>query len=620
VDELRALYLLTDRLYRARSLDEVYEAALEAILQTLGCDRASILLFDDDGVMRFVAWRGLSERYRHELTGHSPWKMGAEEPEPILVYDILESREPDWIKSIIVAEGIRGLGFIPVVAHGMLVGKFMTYYARPHEFAKHETELAVTIARQVGFSVERARAEELRRFAEDELRASEARFRLLSEQAPVMIWMSDPQGACLHLNRMLRDFWGVSQEELPSFDWRRTAHPEDVPNLTGGIEAALTSHSPLNIKARFRNVLGEYRVIQTDARPRFSARGEFLGMIGVNNDITERELSEQVLRQSEERFRLAVEAAPSGMVMTDGTGRIVLVNANAEALFGYRREELEGRPIETLVPMRFKATHPAYRDSYGVRPSSRPMGDGRDLFALRKDGTEVPVEIGLSPIVTPAGLMTIAAIVDISGRKRADSKRDLLLAELNHRVKNTLAVVQAIALRTFKDAGTEGARQAFQGRLTALAVAHDLLTREHWESTSLAELATDTLQVGEAYANRILLAGPQVLLPPKQTLAMTLALHELFINAVKYGALSEEAGIVFLGWQVTSDRHPLLRIIWREEGGPKVAAPTTRGFGSFLIERTLAHDMGGTVAIDYTPAGLVCSIEAPFPSTRGQVQ
>lgn len=125
--EIRALYSLTDRLYRAATIEDVYEAALDAITDTLGCGRASILLFDGRGVMQFVAWRGLSDGYRGALAGHSPWKPGDRDPEPILVSDILDSDEPAWIKETIAGEGIRGLGFVPIVVQGAVVGKFMTY-------------------------------------------------------------------------------------------------------------------------------------------------------------------------------------------------------------------------------------------------------------------------------------------------------------------------------------------------------------------------------------------------------------------------------------------------------------------------------------------------------------
>lgn len=612
VDELNALYQLTDKLYRARSLSDVYEAALDAIVGTLGCSRASILLFDEAGVMSFVAWRGLSDGYRNALAGHSPWKPGDRDPQPIFVSDIETTGEADWIKATILGEGIRGLAFIPLVCHGAVVGKFMTYYAESHDFAEHEVNLAVTIARQVGFSLERARAEAARQAAADELRESEERFRLMSEHAPVMIWLSGVNGECLHLNQMLRSFWNVEETAIDRFDWQDMMHPDDAPEIGRLMREALANHTSVTIKGRYLDARGRYRVCQTDARPRFSAKGEFLGMIGVNVDVTEREEAERQLRESEERFRMAVEAAPSGMVMTDGEGRIVMVNAQAESLFGYSRDELAGRMIELLVPERFKAGHPAYRHTYAHRPRARPMGANRDLFARCRDGSEVPVEIGLSPIETSEGTMTLAAVVDISGRKRAEAQRELLLAELNHRVKNTLAVVQGIAHQTFSQTDPE-ARKAFEGRLVALAVAHNLLTEANWENASLEQLVADSLHLDGPNGERVSLSGPRVLLPPREALAMAMALHELYTNAVKYGALSNDTGRVEINWSRGDGLENRLEFQWREHGGPPVTPPRRRGFGSFLLDRALARDLDGTVALAFEPRGLVCTIKAPLP-------
>ena len=605
-----ALYQLTDRLYRAGSLSDVNEAALDAIVETLDCTKASVLLFDEAGVMRFVASRELSENYRKVLEGHSPWKPGERDPHPIFVSDIDHTNEPDWIKAAIKQEGIRGLAFIPLVAQGAVIGKFMTYYEAPHTFTDHEIELAVTIARQVGFSLERARSEQARQLAEQGLRETEERFRLMSEYAPVMIWMSDAEGRCLHLNRMLRDFWGVDEKSLADFNWQDTVHPEDASEIGKRMMEAIASRKGVTTKGRYRNADGSYRVLQTNARPRISANGEFLGMIGVNVDVTERERAELLLRESEERFRLAVEAAPSGMLMMNADGRIVTVNAHAERLFGYSRNEMVGQKIEVLVPERFRNGHPQHRKTYRDKPSVRPMGAGRDLFALRKDGSEVPVEIGLSPIETSEGVMALAAVVDISQRKQAEVHRELLVAELNHRVKNTLALVQGLAQQTFKGtASSTEQRKAFAGRLVALGRAHDLLTQTNWENASLEDLAADALEARGANEKRISLSGPLVLLPPRQALSIGMALHELFTNAIKYGALSNNVGRIELEWTCSSEPQRRLTVIWRELGGPVVSAPQHRGFGSILLEKTL----DGEVSIEFRPEGIVCVMAAPLP-------
>ncbi len=131
---------------------------------------------------------------------------------------------------------------------------------------------------------------------------------------------------------------------------------------------------------------------------------------------------EEVLRKSEERFRQVVESAPSAMVMIGPAGQIVMVNAQSEKLFGYARDEMLGQPIEILVPERFRAKHPGLRTAFFSRPLARPMGEGRDLYGLKKDASEFPIEIGLNPIETDEGTMVLSAIVDISGRKRMEER------------------------------------------------------------------------------------------------------------------------------------------------------------------------------------------------------
>jgi PAS domain S-box-containing protein len=608
--DIEALYLLTDRLYRARSLNDVFDAALDAITGTLGCERASMLLFDETGVMRFVAWRGLSDHYRDELEGHTPWRPGERDPEPIFVEDIEQTNESDRVKRVILEEDIRALSFIPLVADGVVVGKFMAYYPHARAFAEQERDLAVTIARQVGFSLERARAEKARHAAEEGLRESEERFRLMSESAPVMIWMSDEHGRCLHLNKMLREFWGVREENLKTFDWRVTMHPQDVDDIGRKMFEALRERKSVTIRGRYLRSDGVYRVLETSARPRMSPRGEMLGMIGVNVDLTERAAAEAALRESEQRFRGAVEAAPSGMIMVDAPGRITMANRLAEKLFGYESGEMIGLPIENLVPERYRAAHPGHRQGYMRSPTARLMGAERDLFGLRKDGSAIPVELGLSPIQTADGPMTLAAIVDITARKAAESQRELLLAELSHRAKNTLAVVQAIANQTFQTGRDQAsAQKAFEGRLIALGIAHDLLINANWEHASFEELAASTLH-SQQYTSRVELSGPHVLLSPRQALSLSMAIHELFTNAWKHGALSIASGRVDLRWSFTDgDR---LHIEWREQGGPAVSPPTRRGFGSVLLERILANDLGADVETQFGVDGLVCTIIVPL--------
>jgi two-component sensor histidine kinase len=195
----------------------------------------------------------------------------------------------------------------------------------------------------------------------------------------------------------------------------------------------------------------------------------------------------------------------------------------------------------------------------------------------------------------------------------------LLVNELNHRVKNTLATVQSIAARTFHGGGaTSEARAAFEARLTALSKAQDVLTRKNWEGARLEEIVREAVEPHCADERaRLALKGPAVQLPPRMAMALAMALHELCTNAAKYGAFSTREGQVAVEWLVVFEgERPRLRLTWRERGGPPVRLPARRGFGSRLIERGLAGELGGEVHLRFEPDGVVCMLDAPIPTTR----
>lgn len=190
----------------------------------------------------------------------------------------------------------------------------------------------------------------------------------------------------------------------------------------------------------------------------------------------------------------------------------------------------------------------------------------------------------------------------------------LLIDELNHRVKNMLSVVQALARQTIgRNPDPVTAQRAFEGRLGALARAHDTLTKVHWEKAELADVAEGAID-SCGVADRVRIGGPVIWLDSRIAVTMAMALHELCTNALKYGALAGEAGWVELKWQVESGPPPRLHLAWRERGGPPVVAPTRQGFGTRMLERALAGDLQAQVRLDFAPEGLTCTIVAEAPA------
>jgi len=277
------------------------------------------------------------------------------------------------------------------------------------------------------------------------------------------------------------------------------------------------------------------------------------------------------------------------------------------------------------VPGRILATgEPAWVSDTDVDPffARKGLGFGAAFgFPVKSEGRIIAaLEFFSHETAPPDGelMLTVRTLGEQVGRvlerKRTEEHQRLLLNELNHRVKNTLAVIQSIASQTFRgDSTTPAARQAFESRLTALAGAHDLLTGRNWEAAPLGQVVERAGLGCGASRDRVRIEGEDVELPPRTAVSVAMALHELCTNAVKYGALSNDSGTVTVRWRVSSDGgERRLRLEWREEGGPPVAPPARRGFGSRMIERGLAAELGGTVALEFRSEGLRCLVDAPL--------
>ena len=261
------------------------------------------------------------------------------------------------------------------------------------------------------------------------------RLRLAVTGGRLALWDWDMTAGTVYLSGRWQEMVGGLAQPvvIPFRDLAARVHPEDFPVLRRHLHAAVKGQSPdYEVDHRVRTQSGEWIWIHSRGEVvSRDANGRALRMSGVNEDITAR-------RQAEERFRLVVEAFPNAMVMVDRTGTIALVNAQAEKVFGYEREELLGRSIEVLVAERFRPTHSFYRDDYLRKPAGRAMGVGRELFARRKDGSEIPVEVGLNPIQTSEGTFILASVIDITQRR--DSEADLA------RQRNELAHLSRVAM------------------------------------------------------------------------------------------------------------------------------------------------------------------------------
>lgn len=347
--------------------------------------------------------------------------------------------------------------------------------------------------------------------------------------------------------------------------------------------------------------------------------GAIAGFLDVVSDSTERvhqqmrlAVESDRLRESEQRFRALVDASSD-----------VIYRMSAD---WQEMRQLDGRGFLTDTDM------PTVRwiDAY-LPDEDRPEVMARideairtnEVFELEHRVKQADGRIGWTlsraiPVYGSDGTVTewFGMAADVTERRRMDEHLRLVVNELNHRVKNTLAMVQAIAMQTFRNpADVDQAIDRFSGRLVALAHANDLLTGDRWAGVDLRDVLRQAVSSHCDGDDRIRIEGPDTEIASKSALALTLAMHELATNATKYGAWSVSGGQVAIGWTVEdADHGRRLRLEWRESGGPAVVPPTRRGFGSRLIERGLAAELDGSATLDFAPEGLVCRVEALLPA------
>jgi PAS domain S-box-containing protein len=380
--------------------------------------------------------------------------------------------------------------------------------------------------------------------------------------------------------------------------------------------------------------------------PLVSRSGELLGMISTHwsephqpmerefrlfdvlarqaADLIERTQVEAALRESEQRFRwLAsiVESSEDAIVSRDIAGIITTWNKGAERLFGYTSDEVVGKPVTILIPS--DRRHVEERTIL-ERINRGARIENYETVRQRKDGSLVDVSLTISPVRNAEGKIVGASTIarDITRRKRAESREKMLMAELDHRVKNALASVAMIATSSRHDGSSidEFAR-SLDGRIHSMAAVHMLLNQRGRHGVALAALVRNQLAPYAAEAN-ITIRGTELMLTPAETQAMGMVLHELVTNAAKYGALSVPTGQVSVSWERRPNGNAAANLIfvWREFGGPKTAAWIRSGYGIRLIRELVPYELGGAADLVFAPEGTSCRIEFPLRKSKTAIK
>jgi PAS domain S-box-containing protein len=426
------------------------------------------------------------------------------------------------------------------------------------------------------------------------------RFRQVIQALPAAIYTTDAAGCITFYNDAAVALWG-RQPTLGDDQWCgswKLYWPDGTPLPHDECPMAIalkTRRAVRGMEAVAERPDGTRIPFAPYPTPIFDDAGELVGAVNMLVDLTDRK------RSDEYRQRLAsiVHSSDDAIISKDLNGIITSWNRGAERLFGYSADEVVGRSVTILIPPDRASEEPSILER--LRRGERI--DHYETVRRRKDGSLVDISLTVSPVHGADGRIIGASKIarDITDRKRVQEEQKLLLAEIMHRVKNTLATVQAIATQTLRRAPPDE-REAFRARLHALSSAHDLLTSERWDRAALRDVAAAAL--APFHQERLSLDGPDTWVNARQALQVTLALHELATNASKYGALSTSAGRIRVSWKLMQTG--TAKVYWQERGGPPARSPEHKGFGSTLIEQTFDN-----ARFRFGEKGLACSFEIP---------
>ena len=371
----------------------------------------------------------------------------------------------------------------------------------------------------------------------------------------------------------------------------------------------------LSAFAVWGTVLGAGPFAQPNINDSFLLLVTFMISIAVPSLALSAEVAER--RRQARDLNAVVYGAQLGIAQCEPTGHFLQVNAKYCELAGRSKAEL-------LTMARHELTDPADRardEELFARACRTGEGFSNEKRILRPDGTRVWAWDNVNTVMADDGKVRriVSICADIPARKNGEDRQTLLMAELNHRVRNTLATIQAMARLTAQGAASKEAYvQSLQGRIATMARTHEQLTRERWQGVSLEDVARDELKPYATRTDAVVIKGPKITLGPRQALDFALAFHELATNAAKYGALSAPGGKVSITWSLgEQEGEPLLKVLWQESGGPPVVEPPKKGFGSQLIRNTFSGANKKT-ACAYLPDGVRCEIETPWDLSKYQ--
>jgi PAS domain S-box-containing protein len=445
---------------------------------------------------------------------------------------------------------------------------------------------------------------------EAKLRQSERRFQALADHAPVGIFETDPDGNCTFVNEKWCSLAGMAPEAARGRGWVAALHPEDRQKVFDEWYAAAQAGREFSAEYRFLTPEGRTSWLKGSARALRTDDGQISGYIGTVTDITDHMLSEQASAVLAPKLQLVADALPALISYVDASAHYRFNNQAYVDWFGRAREEIQGKHMrEVLGEKAFTRVQP-----YVAAALSGQRVHYEAQVPYKTGGTRY-VRADYVPHVLANGSVAgfYALITDITHRKEAQEHTHMLLREVNHRAKNLLAVVQAMARQTVQDEHPAMFAERFSARLLALGASQDLLVQGDWRGVDLNLLVRSQLaHLDDLVGTRVVLDDEPLCLLPAAAQTLGMALHELATNAAKYGALSVPEGTVRITWSLFEEK-PVQRFVmqWSERGGPRVQRPTRKGFGHTIIKAAIEHGLDAAVRIEYAQAGFEWCVNAP---------
>jgi PAS domain S-box-containing protein len=555
-------------------------------------------MYDAASVMRFVAWRGLSEHYRAAVDGHSPWKAEDKEAVPISInnVELMADITPE-LKTAVNREGIAALAFIPIFSDAKIVGKFMAYYDAPHGFSQAELDAGVAISRQLGFGIERLRAEQ-----------STRQLATIVDTSDDAIISKNLDGVIQTWNRGAERIFGYMAEEVLGKPVTILMPPDRYDEEPGILARLRAGQRIEHYETVRRRKNGELLDVSLTVSPIRDSSGRVVAASKIARDITEQKRAEAALRDNERRLKELLAAIPAAIYTTDAAGKITYYN-DAAVDFAGRRPVLGSDEWCVSLKLFWPDGTPLPHDQCPMAialKEDRPIR-GKEAVAERPDGTRIPFIPFPTPLHDADGRLigAINMLIDVSERKQAEAQQHVLMRELNHRVKNNMQMLQSLLFTASRQTRNSEARDVLNDvsrRIAAMSAAQGTLYSSkganRFSSTQFVQAVCSAAQQSFPSGVEVVRQVDPFELENDSAMPLALILNELLTNAVKYGTKGGTRGIIRVGFN-KQDSYEL----YVEDDGPGFDLHEVKDRSSGLkLVQLLARQLRGQLNVSRAPA------------------